>query len=183
MGYSPQGHKESDMTKVTEHACMHLFVSTAQTLPFCPRLLGTHLLQIPVWLILSPSFKSLPRYHLLHEVSPDHTIENHKPLSHSSSPPHLALFFAMYLLLSRVQLFVTPWTVVLQASLSMGSRHEYWNGLPFPSLGFFAITLIIFTIVYNAHFLTVAWLDYCLLSQEVQLLHSEGFCLYLDINT
>ena len=104
-------------------------------------------------------------------------------LSDSSNPPHLALFFAMYLLLSRVQLFATLWTVALQASLSMGSRHEYWNGLPFPSLGFFAITLIIFTILYNALFLTVGWLDYCLLSQEVQLPHSEGFCLYLDINT
>ena len=31
---------------------------------------------------------------------------------------------------------VTPWTVALQASLSMGfSRQEYWNGLPFPSPG------------------------------------------------
>ena len=36
-------------------------------------------------------------------------------------------------LLSRVQLFVTPWTVALQAPLSMGfSRQEYWNGLPCP---------------------------------------------------
>ena len=31
---------------------------------------------------------------------------------------------------------VTPWTVACQAPLSMGfSRHEYWSGLPFPSLG------------------------------------------------
>ena len=30
--------------------------------------------------------------------------------------------------------FVTPWTVALQASLSVGFlRKEYWNGLPFPS--------------------------------------------------
>ena len=37
-------------------------------------------------------------------------------------------------LLSRVQLFVTPWTVARQAPLSMGfSRQEYWNRLPFPS--------------------------------------------------
>ena len=37
-------------------------------------------------------------------------------------------------LLSRVRLFVTPWTVAYQASQSMGfSRQEYWNGLPFPS--------------------------------------------------
>jgi len=30
----------------------------------------------------------------------------------------------------------TPWTIALQASLSMGfSRQEYWSGWPFPSLG------------------------------------------------
>ena len=35
--------------------------------------------------------------------------------------------------LSHVQLFAIPWTVVYQASLSMGfSRQEYWSGLPFP---------------------------------------------------
>ena len=38
--------------------------------------------------------------------------------------------------LSRVQLFVTPWTVAYQAPLSLGfSRQEYWNGLPFSSPG------------------------------------------------
>ena len=38
--------------------------------------------------------------------------------------------------LSRVQVFVTPWTVALQAPLSLGfSRQEYWNGLPCPSPG------------------------------------------------
>ena len=32
-------------------------------------------------------------------------------------------------LLSRVQFFVTPWTVARQASLSMEfSRQEYWSG-------------------------------------------------------
>ena len=36
--------------------------------------------------------------------------------------------------LSRVWLFVTPWTVAHQAPLSKGfSRQEYWGGLPFPS--------------------------------------------------
>ena len=35
-------------------------------------------------------------------------------------------------LLSCVQLFVTPWTVVLQAPLTTGfSSQEYWSGLPF----------------------------------------------------
>ena len=39
--------------------------------------------------------------------------------------------------LSRVRLFVTPWTVAHQALLSMEfSRQEYWSGLPFPSPGF-----------------------------------------------
>ena len=38
--------------------------------------------------------------------------------------------------LSRVRLFVTLWTVALQAPLSVGfSRQEYWSGLPFPSPG------------------------------------------------
>ena len=38
--------------------------------------------------------------------------------------------------LSHVQLFVTPWTVAYQASLSMGfSRQEYWSGVPLPSPG------------------------------------------------
>ena len=38
------------------------------------------------------------------------------------------------LLLSRVQLFETPWTVAHPAPLSMEfSRQEYWSGLPFPS--------------------------------------------------
>ena len=35
---------------------------------------------------------------------------------------------------SRVQLFATPWTTALRV-LSMGfSRQECWNGLPFPHL-------------------------------------------------
>jgi len=39
-------------------------------------------------------------------------------------------------LLSRVLLFATPWTVACQAPLSMEfSRQEYWSGLPFPSPG------------------------------------------------
>ena len=39
-------------------------------------------------------------------------------------------------LLSRIQLFATPWIVAHQAPPSMGiSRQEYWSGLPFPSPG------------------------------------------------
>ena len=37
-------------------------------------------------------------------------------------------------LLSHIQLFVTPWTVVHQAPLSMEfSKQEYLSGLPFPT--------------------------------------------------
>ena len=36
--------------------------------------------------------------------------------------------------LSRVRLFVTPWTSAYQAPPSMGfSRQEYWSGVPLPS--------------------------------------------------
>ena len=39
-------------------------------------------------------------------------------------------------MLSRVRLFVTPWTVAHQAPWSRGfSRQEYWSGLPFPTPG------------------------------------------------
>ena len=43
--------------------------------------------------------------------------------------------------LSRVPLFAAPWTVALQAPLSMGfPRQEYWSGLPIPLLqGIFPI--------------------------------------------
>ena len=38
--------------------------------------------------------------------------------------------------LSRVRLFVTPWTVPYHVLPSMGfSRQGYWSGLPFPSPG------------------------------------------------
>ena len=44
----------------------------------------------------------------------------------ASSPIVLCCF-------SRVHLFSTPWTVALQAPLSMGFfRQEYWSGLPSP---------------------------------------------------
>ena len=37
---------------------------------------------------------------------------------------------------SYIQLFLTPWTIVHQALLSMGlSGQEYWSGLPFPPPG------------------------------------------------
>ena len=47
-------------------------------------------------------------------------------------------------MLSHVRLFATPWSVALQAALSMEfSRQEYWSGLPFLSLHYFHSILIV----------------------------------------
>ena len=49
--------------------------------------------------------------------------------------------------LSCVWFFVTPWTVALQAPLSMEfSRWEYWSGLSFPTPGYVYIELIHFIV-------------------------------------
>ena len=58
----------------------------------------------------------------------------------SSSHVTLTSLFHQYVLLCSRQVmsssFVTPWTVALQAPLSMEfPRQEYWNGLPFPPPG------------------------------------------------
>ena len=43
-------------------------------------------------------------------------------------------YFAQVKSLSRIRLFVTPWTVAYHDPPSMGfSRQEYWSGLPFSS--------------------------------------------------
>ena len=53
-----------------------------------------------------------------------------------SSEKHFTHYCECLYRLSCVQLFVTPWTVALQAPLSMGfPRQEYWSGFPFPSPG------------------------------------------------
>ena len=45
-------------------------------------------------------------------------------------------FVVIFKSLSCVQLIETPWTVALQAPLSVGfSRQECWSGLSFSSLG------------------------------------------------
>ena len=65
----------------------------------------------------------------------------HKELHTTEVTEHTCTTLNKYIkmkvkLLSRVRLFVTPWTVAYQASPSMGfSRQEYWSGLPFPSPG------------------------------------------------
>ena len=62
---------------------------------------------------------------------------NWKILKELGIPDHLTFLLRSEVKsLSCVWLFAIPWTVVYQASLSMGfCRQEYWSGLPFPSLG------------------------------------------------
>ena len=63
------------------------------------------------------------------------------PESYYKFPPaihftHVHMCMCALSCFSRVQLFVTLWTVARQAPLFMRfSRQEYWNGLPCPPLG------------------------------------------------
>jgi len=61
--------------------------------------------------------------------------------------------------LSRVWLFVTPWTAAYQAPLSMGfSRQEYWSGVPLPSLMILLKeSKLILLINFVGHFLKWCW--------------------------
>ena len=56
-------------------------------------------------------------------------------------------------LLSRIRLFVTPWTAVYQAPPSVEfSRQEYWSGVPSPSPCFSCVQLLvtIWTVAHQA---------------------------------
>ena len=62
--------------------------------------------------------------------------------SAKNDPPHFRLLdnlhiaICLHACISHVQLFVTLWTVALQAPLSMGfSRQEHWSGLSCPLPG------------------------------------------------
>ena len=62
--------------------------------------------------------------------------------------------------LSHVRLFVTPWTVACQASLSVGfSWQKYWSGLPFPSPEIFPTQAL------NPGLLHYRWILYSLSQQ------------------
>ena len=65
----------------------------------------------------------------------------HKTIPNTLSPDISAnlrrcVFVFYILVLSCVQLFMTPWTVARPAPLSMGFlKEKYWSGLPFPPPG------------------------------------------------
>ena len=55
---------------------------------------------------------------------------------YTTEPLKVAVDLCVLSRFSRVQLFVTLWTVAHQAPLSLGfSRQEYWNWLPCPPSG------------------------------------------------
>ena len=63
-------------------------------------------------------------------------ITSSSQLCPQSPRPALSFFHSTLCVLShfsRVQHFVTPWTIACQSPLSTGfSRQEHWSGLPFP---------------------------------------------------
>ena len=62
---------------------------------------------------------------------------DYTPFPPSVDPTRLWRDYLQVKLLSRVRLFVTPWTVAHQVPQSMEfSRQEYWSGLSFPSPGY-----------------------------------------------
>ena len=68
-------------------------------------------------------------YHLSHQGEASYIIDK-------ASLSNLLLLLLLLSHFSRVQFFVTLWTVNHQTPLSMGfSRQEYWSGLPFSSPG------------------------------------------------
>ena len=69
-------------------------------------------------------------------VKTNHIALLNSQLASPSTSMFLSWCFSCAQSLSWVWLFATPWTVALQAPLSMGfSRQEYWSGLPLPPPG------------------------------------------------
>ena len=93
-----------------------------ETFPWSPRSLGLIECRTPLpW--PSPA-RSRPSLEQVNWVTVPHSKQRSSFLVRSCVLSHF----------SRVQLFVTLWTVAYQAPRSMEfSRQEYWSGLPFPA--------------------------------------------------
>ena len=86
-------------------------------------------------LLLSLTSKAIPEKILIYflKVSLRRFLYISTKLSNRKKAIYKTLF-CHCCLVSHVQLFANPWTVALQAPLSMGfPRQEYWSGLSFPS--------------------------------------------------
>ena len=68
--------------------------------------------------------------------TPEWQLPTSFPNSDYPQPLFITVYACMLSCFSCVRLFVTLWTVALQAPLSMGfSRQEYWSALPCPPPG------------------------------------------------
>ena len=87
--------------------------------------------------IYCPSFKSKTKTELLFPKKMNHFSRGEsKGVMKLCVCVCVCVFMCVCQLPSHVLLFETPWTVALQAPLSMEfSQQEYQNGLPFPSPG------------------------------------------------
>ena len=81
--------------------------------------------------------------------------------------------------LSRVRLLATPWTVAHQAPPFMGfSRHEYWSGVPLPSLTPYTnLPLIMYIGFLHGHLLMIFWAEslYTTSKHYIQWIAREPF--------
>ena len=84
-------------------------------------------------LFMSTCHKTIAQHLYTYMIMIINFIRNTIPFNHFKA---LCMHVCVLSRFSRVQLFVTLWTVACQAPpLSMGfSRQEYWSGLPFSSL-------------------------------------------------
>ena len=82
--------------------------------------------------------------------------------------------------LSRVWLFVIPWTTVYQTPPSMGfSRQEYWSGVPLPSpkVNYVLANNSISFFFKNEMYIYTLWFLYLFICQwTLQLVPCIGYC-------
>ena len=70
--------------------------------------------------------------------------------THTHTHTHMYKYTFFQCVLSRVQLFVTLWTIAHQAPLSLGfSRQRYWSGLPFPTPDIYTSVYLLISLLYK----------------------------------
>ena len=69
---------------------------------------------------------------------------------HTHTYTHMYKYTFFQCVLSRVQFFVTLWTIAHQAPLSLGfSRQRYWSGLPFPTPDIYTSVYLLISLLYQ----------------------------------
>ena len=70
--------------------------------------------------------------------------------THTHTYTHMYKYTFFQCVLSRVQFFVTLWTIAHQAPLSLGfSRQRYWSGLPFPTPDIYTSVYLLISLLYQ----------------------------------